>query len=325
MIYRSVFNMNIRHAYFLDEGEEVFSDMPDDEKYELLRKYRLSDYLKIVPTAATKHIIKGHRLLFKAHSQGFRVVSKVIGEPVAEPLKFSPLIFLQDDLNLTFGLYINDAYFENYTQIADKGDPTLYLFSNVRPTTEDVGFANIFTADGSIDPDFLLREESTRHLVHNIALEDKFFGSGLDRFSIANIAATDIDSPESIDLINQHIKSKKYDGLVGYVRLTIKGDDNNHLLEFDDSDSNNIKQYILPQPPEFNLSFKNRKTFWRYIGFNEDSVLTTDTTKPLVKNGFVQIESSDFDPAPTEDKHYPNPTILSIKKEDSNYYSEIFI
>ena len=327
MVYRSVFNINFHHAYFLDEGEEIFSDMTDEakRKSEPLKKYIFSDFLKIIPTVATQNIMKGYRLLIKQHPQGFRIIAKVVGESVSGEVKYSPLVTMPDDLTFTFGLYVTDPYFENYSELTNYEGNSLYLVSNVRPTTEAVDFASVFTSPANIDPDFLLTAESSRNLVHTIAREDVFYTTGVNRFSIANIDPADLDVVPGLELINQHIQSNKRGGLIGFVRLTIKGDSDNDLLEFDESDSSNVKQYVWDTPLEFTLGFKNRRTFWRYNVLSDDSTLTTDTTKPLVKNGFVQIEASDFNPEPTEGMHYPNPGIANVKKEDSNYYSELFI
>lgn len=325
MIYRSLFNIIFHHAYFLDKGEQVFAGMSDSDKAELLRGYVLSEYLRIVPTHATQRRLKGYRLLFKPHAHGFRVVSQVLEENGSEPPKYRPLINLPDDLTLTFALYITDPYFENYSEIAPKGANTLYLFSNIKPDTEATGFANLFSADGKIDPPFLLSEEGSRKIIHTISVEDRFLHAGIDRFSIANIDEADINTPEASEIIHQSIRTQKSKGLIGFVRLTVKGDNAHNLLEFDESDPANVIQYMPDPSPEFTLSFSNRKTFWRYTIFSDGSQLITEGPKPLVKNGFVQIESTDFNPEPPEEHYYPNPTVAFIKQEDNNYYSDIFI
>lgn len=325
MIYRSLFNFIFHHAYFLDKGEQVFADMSDSEKAELLRGYVLSDYLRLVPTPATQQRLKGYRFLFKPHAHGFRVVAQVFEEIGSDPVKYKPLITLPDDFTLSFALYITDPYFENYSEIAPKDANTLYLFSNIKPDTEAAGFADVFSTDGKIDPPFLLSEEGSRKIMHTISVEDRFLRTGIDRFSIANIDEADINTPEAAEIIDQYIQTQRNKGLIGFVRLAIKGDNDHNLLEFDESDPTDVIQYMLDPSPEFTLSFSNRKTFWRYTIFSDGSQLVTEGPKPLVKNGFVQIESTDFNPEPPEEQYYPNPTVAFIKKEDSNYYSDIFI
>ena len=62
-------------------------------------------------------------------------------------------------------------------------------------------------------------------------------------------------------ILNASIQENKKKGIIGYIRLSIKGDDNNHLLEFDDTDPEDILQYTLETTPEFTISFINKKTF----------------------------------------------------------------
>ncbi|WP_339705352.1 hypothetical protein [uncultured Kriegella sp.] len=325
MIYRSLFNLILHHAYFLDKGENLFLDMSAEEQVKRLRAYRVSDFLKFVPSRSTQHNINRYRLVLKPHSQGFRIVAKAIEETGSDSVQYTPIIELPNDLTLTFGLYITDPHFENYTQITSKADNGLYLFSNLKPDSEASDFANIFSSDVSADPDFLLTEEGARQIVHTIVSEDEFFNSHRDRFSIAHIDKTSIDDPGNVALLEEYIKSQKNKGLIAFVRVTVKGSNDHNLLEFDESDPGNIKQYVWNSPLKFTLSFKNRRTFWRYNGDFDDAPLITADTKPLVKNGFVQIESADFNPEPVEEHHFPNPKVNLIKKEDSNYYSDIFI
>ncbi len=60
--------------------------------------------------------------------------------------------------------------------------------------------------------------------------------------------------------------------------------------------------------------------------FNSCRVILTTTAKnPLTKNGFVEIDKTNFSPEPVEEYRYPNPTPTILIKESSNYFSEIYI
>ena len=325
MVYKTVFNIDFNHSYFLDEGEAKFSTMTDEEKEDALHEYNVNDYLKIVPTKATENMMINHHLLFKPHAFGFRVMVESLEKIVGANKKYTPIITVGDDQYLTFGIIASDPFFESYSQIVSLDDIRLYLFGNEKPSTEDSGFANIFTSDGTIDTAFLLKESSTRRLVHDIASEDEALKTFPDEFSIANIPSSNIDNDKESESIHRYIRSKKRNGLLGFIRLKVKGDSNKNLFEFDTTDPADVKQYILDSTPEFTLSFKNRKTFWRYINTSKNFTLTTLATKPLTKNGFVKIEPADFSPEPTEVINYPNPRPNSIRKENNKYYSEIFI
>lgn len=338
MQYKTLFNINIHHGYFLDNGQEKFltsnnnNAMSDEEKEEALKKYDFSKYLIVSPTAATTEILKNHRMLYKKDKQGFRVLMSTI-EEVQD--KFAPIIKLGDELTLTFELKAVDPYFYNYTQSTGLDNDRMYLFTNKKPAGESNSFETLFeNGDGKIDSNFLLKEVSTRTLIRAIAEEDELI---TDQFSIVN----EINSIETDDtltnsektsavnsLLDTIIKKRKKKGVVGYVRLTIKGDDNTQdLLSFE-----GLKQYAINEHPNFIISFINKRTFWRFISLSDGATLTTKNKKWSSKNGYVEINSSDFLPAgldpPTtnpSDYKFPNPTAEIIKKENNKYYSEVFI
>jgi len=78
--------------------------------------------------------------------------------------------------------------------------------------------------------------------------------------------------------------------------------------------------------PNFKIHFDNRKTFWKYIDRKASKEIETNTVKPLTYSGFVEIDPlTDFTPPQSANSQYPNPSVKSITKINSNYYSEIFI
>jgi hypothetical protein len=96
----------------------------------------------------------------------------------------------------------------------------------------------------------------------------------------------------------------------------------------------NLDKTIKASTPHFKIHFNNRKTIWKYIQTNTSFNVATLNTKPLVKNGFIEILQTDLDltgfsnekKAIAAKLQYPNPSAKSIKKTESNIkYSEIFI
>ncbi len=340
MYYRSLFNFNIHHGYFLDNGQEKFlpppnnnNGMSDADKEEALKKYDFSEYMRIKPTKATQKLLKNHRMLMKVNKQGFTVV--VDTQKVQD--KYEPIIPLQDELTLTFELQATDNYFYNYTNVTNLTNNRMYLFTNVKPSAQG-SFENVFENNGGfVDGSFLLKEQATRDLVRAMAEDDEQFTTVTSQFSLANSirlieeddTLTNNEKEDEIELLlNGTIQRRKKKSVVGYVRLTIKGDaPTDNLLEFDGDD-----QYMLENTPEFTVSFLNLKTFWRFISLSDDAILTTKNRKWSSRNGFVEITNSDFNPdgldppdTDPEDYMFPNPTIDIIKEENNKYYSEIFI
>ena len=90
----------------------------------------------------------------------------------------------------------------------------------------------------------------------------------------------------------------------------------------------NVNGTLKVNPAVFKIHFTNRSTYWTFHHRRNDSSITTNTPKPLTKNGFVQIlPNSDFD-EPNDDwseLQFPNPGVERIRIEANNYYSEIYI
>lgn len=346
MLYKSLFNINIHHGYFLDKGEEKYlkvanddTEMSDEDKEYSLKEYNVSDYLKITPSGYTKTQFRNYRIMTRPQKSGFRVLVDTMERTIADVKKYEPVIPLDDDIYLTFEIKATDEYFYNYSELFDVSDYKMYLFTNVEPANQDAEFENLFENNGGhIDSRFLLKEDETRELLKTIALEDQSFMSvqngmaslGNNIRLIENHAdlTNDQKDTEIEALLNATIKQKKKRQTIGYVRLKIKGDAaDRHLLEYSAD-----KQYVINTTPEFTISFINRKTFWSYIVQSEDKTFTTTNKKWLSKNGYTEIigiatddDPSDFDPAPVKSYQFPNPTVEIIKKEDNKYYSEIFI
>ncbi len=345
MYYKSLFHINIHHGYFLDKGEKKFlkvdnSDTPmtTDEKKEALKEYDLTDYLTILPTKFTQAQFKNYRLVMRLNKEGFRVMGSTLEKEVNNQKKYKPIIPIDEDVYFTFQVQASDAYFYNYSNVSETTEKKMYLFTNVEPANQNNEFENLFEKKGGlIDSRFQLKEEATRDLLKAIALEDEKYEDISEKFSLGksiqsiqndeNLTANE-KNEEITALLNDSIQKKKQKQILGYIRLRIKGDDvSRHLLEFD-SDTQYIKQAV----PQFTISFINLKTFWKYISLKDEATLTTKATKWLSKNGFVEITGADFDNAgldppstDPDDCKFPNPAIDLIKKENSNYYSEIFI
>ncbi|MBL4605330.1 MAG: hypothetical protein JKY02_06650 [Flavobacteriaceae bacterium] len=340
MYYKSLFNLNIHHGYFLDKGAEKFltieSDddkMSKEDKEASLKEYDFSEYLILKPTQSTQRIFKNYKVVLRKHSEGFRLLANTLENET----KYEPIIPFENDVTFTFELQSTDPYFHNYTELSIATEPKLYLFTNIKPNGQEDSFETISeNKGGPIDSRFLLTKEASRALITTIAAEDESFASIDGQFTITHsiqfieedeTLSTNEKESKITDLLNQFIQRKKQQRVVGYVRLTIKGDGDIGLLDFNEG-----QQTIKETTPEFTISFINRKTFWRFYSSSDDIILTTKNKKWLSKNGFTEIigkstddDPSDFDPEPEKEYTFPNPTIESITNKDNIDYSEIFI
>ena len=356
-MYKTLFNINIYHSYFLDEGERTFFELnggnngvtplTDEEKKRLEEQYDISKFLSIQPTQETKKSLKNHRLLLRSHKKGVRVLSETIKvttkEGNQEVSRYSPIITLSDSLTLTFYLKVHHAYFENFSNIIEKKEEQLYYLSN-----KSSSVINLFETISEVKKwsSFLISDSETRKLLHQLETEKEFDTTTPNLVTVANTNASELNVIESkimnaiplneeeqkvIDTINFFVRRIKNSGVIGVVQIQISGDNNNNLTEevltkneetevFDVS-----KQCLLEESPEFAVCIENRNTFWRYTKRSENLVMTTSEEKPLTLNGRVEIDKQDVIPEPQEDYYFPNPTPESIKKESQDYYSEVFI
>jgi hypothetical protein len=101
-------------------------------------------------------------------------------------------------------------------------------------------------------------------------------------------------------------------------------------LQSDNPDYNMIDSSGFLRSPVYELRFRNRRTYWRYVGkaFNANSV--TENPLPLTRFGVItNVTVKDKDGADAED--LPNPGHAPVKTEalsnpdENKYYSEIHI
>lgn len=114
---------------------------------------------------------------------------------------------------------------------------------------------------------------------------------------------------------NEGLQSK------GLILISMQGENGNLNVT-------NVNGTLKINPTVFKINFDNRSTYWTYHQQANNSSVTTNSPKPLTKNGFVQIQSdSDFD-EPNDDLselQFPNPSVERIRIDENNYYSEIYI
>lgn len=114
--------------------------------------------------------------------------------------------------------------------------------------------------------------------------------------------------------------------MLGLIRIFMKGAENSLSVT-------TTQGKLRASPREFEVFFKNRNTFWRYLFDKNQSViptgklkiengdakrLVTKTEYPLTQNGFISIELGN--------KELPNPNVKDTFTDSSNsYYSEIYM
>ena len=247
--YRKLFNVNIYHHYFLDDGSVAFDSSPLLKEAQL-GNYNFEDFCKIIPSEKTQELFKGNKLVFKTTSNGFTVFSKA-EETAPNAGTYRPLVNLSQTTVFDFLIYVKDALFENYSTVNSK--PLIpYYLSNKKPAPEGVSF------------NYLDIETTT------LAIED---------YTI---------SQTSFDEIGKNLSEKEKIGLFGIISLEMAGDDT-VAFDGNPRNILNVNGSIPSNPKTFKLQIKNRSTIWNYRNAKDSSLLhsTDPAVLPLVKNGII--------------------------------------
>ncbi len=285
--YSELFSVKIFHRYFLDKGTEEFRLMNENDRLRQLRNYNTSTFIKILPVDETTGILNGHSMVFKETNSGFSVWVKL-----ADNNDNTPLIDIEDDLNLTFTIQIKDSLFYNYTDLKLENSEKLYCLSNRKPDTEPADFSLIDEAAGTFffDERFVLSEDGQKN-----------------------------------ELLLLPVSRKT--GLLGIVKIFMKGDKS--ALNITDTQRKIITpakhfEIILKNRNTFWRYLYNSD---RQVTAADDvkhengnlKVLVTKNALPLTQTGFVSVELNGTE--------LPNPGVNLIKpdKADNKIFSEIYM
>ncbi len=162
--YTTLFEVQLLHNYFLNDGGTTFASMDPAEQETQLGLYDISEFIDIIPSVDTATIMNGHKIVAKTTKSGLAVYCKVSEEDEDEPF-----ITLEDELQLTFILKLKDSIFSNYTEL-DFSQVGPFYFGNVRPDTEPntLGLITLENQNTLIDDDFRLSEDGADNLLASL-------------------------------------------------------------------------------------------------------------------------------------------------------------
>lgn len=111
--FRTLFQVDIAHDYFLSRGSIVFEAQAEADRAALQRAYSIRRFLEIFPDDATQATLAGHKMLFRQTDDGFLVAVQV--DATAPDVR--PAVAPTTDFKLTFALRLVDTQFANYTEL----------------------------------------------------------------------------------------------------------------------------------------------------------------------------------------------------------------
>lgn len=289
--YKRLFEVRLLHHYWLDDGVTIIDSFQREKKLRVLRDYDISQFLNIMPTPDSENKIKGLKGVFKKTATGF-----VVAVP--------KMAVIPDDYFLCFVITVTNASFYNYTALTlvDRKIYELYylpekklyrykenipVFSNLTGTSRGSGSDKLL---------FLSKE------IPDTAIDDKaeflnITGGGLVQLTSnqpdANLqqigaVATDMpvfhnqnDIPAIVPppgltgapakgiLLGEEIP----DNVSGLIHITAKN-------PADPNFSCTSAHKAKVKAPLFQIRFKNRSAWWRYMDKRTGAV-KSESPSPL--------------------------------------------
>lgn len=204
--------------------------------------------------------------------------------------------------------------FRIYTKVKDEFEPFIKIPANLNLTflikINDYHFENYTNLDFALTQAYHF--SNVKPLTEPVSFE--YLPKISDNKLISNAYLV---SEETTAYLVSALEPSEQQNVFGVISLTAKGDNSSGNIV------NNLGKMLSPN---FKIHFDNRKTLWKYINRKAGTEIKTNAAKPLTRSGFVEIDPlTDFTPAQPAESQYPNPSVKSITKINSDYYSEIFI
>jgi hypothetical protein len=151
LLYKSLFEVNILHHFFLNKGEQEWDKMSQEDKIKMEANYDIREIFEITPTQESTKALSSYSCIFKKTSSGILVGIKAKPDQF-NPGKFNSFVPLADNLTFRFLLRLKDLNFMNYTALPLQGNQgKMFVFSNSLNNN-----SNSFPALSAIPPVFKL-------------------------------------------------------------------------------------------------------------------------------------------------------------------------
>jgi len=149
LLYKSLFEVNILHHFFLNKGEQEWDKMSQEDKDKMESKFDIREIFDITPIQESIKALSSHSCIFKRTSTGILVGIKAEADK-ANPGKFKSFVLLADNLTFRFLVKLKDSNFMNYTALPLQGNrDRMFVLSNSLNNT-----SNTFPALSAIPPVF---------------------------------------------------------------------------------------------------------------------------------------------------------------------------
>ncbi len=272
--YRLLFELQLLHHYWLDEGNNQFDSLSKEEQEKRLRSYDCRRFFVIAPTAGTAKILDGLSCMYKTTALGFFAA---LPDKVAVPA----------ETMFEFAVTVRDPDFFNYTALTIRPQKIYEFYHKQEKKTyrykENIPVLS--NQSGSV-------RENISSNGNTLFLSQEFPAStdGVESFFIENDQLKQMTNDKSGDLQDLGIKDDNPvyihqgdapviilpDGITGaperglllslgiqddiftLIRLQARPDNEQFSLV-------NANGQAKNDHPVFHVRFKNRSTFWKYL------------------------------------------------------------
>ena len=329
--YKRLYEVRLLHHYWLDDGSTLFDSLSESRRNQLLMTFDCRSFLEIIPTLTTSDKLKAFKGVYKQTSLGFIVAVPKSG-------------IIPDDEIFTFIITISDSAFYNYTAFTlmdrkiveryNKQEDIIYRYKENVPL-----FSNLTGVSHGVNPDKSLflstaipaPSPSDKAEFLNIsagalvqltssqpgAANQQISGSAANApvFVHQNDSPLIVPpagmtgTPERGILLTHEIP----DSVFGLIRIAAINPGN---ADFSCTNGGVAKDTA----PVFQIRFKNRSAFWRYLNKNSGlPVSESSTPLPFTNSGNAGI------------KRKPGESAVKVKFENNDptkriekIYTEIF-
>lgn len=324
--YKRLFEVRVLHHYWLDEGAVVFDLIPQTKKNQRLQTYDMRAFLAVRPTVATEKLMASFGCLFRETALGFIVAAH-------------DAAVLPADTVFDFMVTVKDSRFYDYTALTLRPQEIYELHNESDKTTyrykENVPLLSNLTGTTRAGALFLSKEPPS--LATDDQVESLFlFGGMLVQLTGdgPNAAMQKLD--DHADKLPAYVNQGDVPvtapppGLSGAptrgIRLTDgMADDVFALLSLRAANENNASFSFVDAghpkttPPVYQVRFKNRATFWRYLDKRNRKPLYPPEDESLLPMTFFGHMG---------DKQKPSEGLVKVEKSSTGVkklVSEIYV
>lgn len=127
ILYKRLFQVQILHGFYLNRADRLVDFNPLNNP-----SFQLENLLEILPTASTRHWLRGHRARLLPEPYGFNVALRVAEKPNNGILEHYPQVPVEIGTELVFGLKPKQEDWLNFSnQRLQPNVPAIHFFSNL--------------------------------------------------------------------------------------------------------------------------------------------------------------------------------------------------